>query len=96
MCLLFQLPVLCNLPIFPFRARLLIVMEMMEGGELFHRISQHRHFTEKMASQVTKQVCAFVCLYVCMYVHVCVHYISVLLCHVSVFRSARRWNTVTS
>ncbi|XP_060894675.1 MAP kinase-activated protein kinase 5 isoform X2 [Labrus bergylta] len=37
------------------RARLLIVMEMMEGGELFHRISQHRHFTEKMASQVTKQ-----------------------------------------
>lgn len=38
------------------RARLLIVMEMMEGGELFHRISQHRHFTEKMASEVTKQV----------------------------------------
>ncbi|KAK6306755.1 hypothetical protein J4Q44_G00236800 [Coregonus suidteri] len=38
------------------RARLLIVMEMMEGGELFHRISQHRHFTEKMASQVTKQI----------------------------------------
>nr|XP_054502077.1 MAP kinase-activated protein kinase 5 isoform X3 [Agelaius phoeniceus] len=38
------------------RARLLIVMEMMEGGELFHRISQHRHFTEKQASQVTKQV----------------------------------------
>ncbi|XP_016393874.1 MAP kinase-activated protein kinase 5-like [Sinocyclocheilus rhinocerous] len=38
------------------RARLLIVMEMMEGGELFHRISQHKHFTEKMASQVTKQV----------------------------------------
>uniref|UniRef100_A0A671UUF3 non-specific serine/threonine protein kinase n=1 Tax=Sparus aurata TaxID=8175 RepID=A0A671UUF3_SPAAU len=38
------------------RARLLIVMEMMEGGELFHRISQHRHFTEKMASQVTKQL----------------------------------------
>ena len=31
-------------------------MEMMEGGELFHRISQHRHFTEKMASQVTEQV----------------------------------------
>ncbi|KAG7271697.1 hypothetical protein CRUP_025558, partial [Coryphaenoides rupestris] len=30
--------------------------EMMEGGELFHRISQHRHFTEKMASQVTKQI----------------------------------------
>uniref|UniRef100_A0A8C6LWV9 non-specific serine/threonine protein kinase n=1 Tax=Nothobranchius furzeri TaxID=105023 RepID=A0A8C6LWV9_NOTFU len=38
------------------RARLLIVMEMMEGGELFHRISQHQHFTEKMASQVTKQI----------------------------------------
>ncbi|XP_038629777.1 MAP kinase-activated protein kinase 5 isoform X3 [Scyliorhinus canicula] len=36
--------------------RLLIVMEMMEGGELFHRISQHKHFTEKMASQVTKQI----------------------------------------
>nr|XP_006114489.1 MAP kinase-activated protein kinase 5 isoform X2 [Pelodiscus sinensis] len=38
------------------RARLLFVMEMMEGGELFHRISQHRHFTEKQASQVTKQI----------------------------------------
>uniref|UniRef100_A0A8D0H237 non-specific serine/threonine protein kinase n=1 Tax=Sphenodon punctatus TaxID=8508 RepID=A0A8D0H237_SPHPU len=38
------------------RARLLIVMEMMEGGELFHRISQNRHFTEKQASQVTKQI----------------------------------------
>ncbi|XP_045562756.1 MAP kinase-activated protein kinase 5 isoform X3 [Salmo salar] len=38
------------------RERLLIVMEMMEGGELFHRISQHKHFTEKMASQVTKQI----------------------------------------
>uniref|UniRef100_A0A8C1RCI7 MAP kinase-activated protein kinase 5 n=1 Tax=Cyprinus carpio TaxID=7962 RepID=A0A8C1RCI7_CYPCA len=38
------------------RARLLNVMEMMEGGELFHRISQHKHFTEKMASQVTKQI----------------------------------------
>ncbi|XP_078083459.1 MAP kinase-activated protein kinase 5 [Mustelus asterias] len=38
------------------RPRLLIVMEMMEGGELFHRISQHKHFTEKMASQVTKQI----------------------------------------
>uniref|UniRef100_UPI00358F6585 MAP kinase-activated protein kinase 5 isoform X2 n=1 Tax=Myxine glutinosa TaxID=7769 RepID=UPI00358F6585 len=38
------------------RARLLIVMEMMEGGELFHRISQCRHFTEKQASQVAKQV----------------------------------------
>ncbi|ETE71602.1 Aldehyde dehydrogenase, mitochondrial [Ophiophagus hannah] len=37
------------------RSRLLIVMEMMEGGELFHRISQHRHFTEKQASEVTKQ-----------------------------------------
>ncbi|MGH0151608.1 UNVERIFIED_CONTAM: hypothetical protein FKN15_020770 [Acipenser sinensis] len=36
------------------RARLLIVMEMMEGGELFHRISQHRHFTEKMASQIAQ------------------------------------------
>ncbi|OCT98436.1 MAP kinase-activated protein kinase 5 isoform X1 [Xenopus laevis] len=41
---------------FFLRARLLIVMEMMEGGELFHRISQHRHFTEKQASQVTKQI----------------------------------------
>lgn len=50
---------LCPIPLMTFlfrRARLLIVMEMMEGGELFHRISQHRHFTEKMASQVTKQV----------------------------------------
>lgn len=45
-----------SLPTVLHRARLLIVMEMMEGGELFHRISQHRHFTEKMASQVTKQV----------------------------------------
>nr|XP_032803302.1 MAP kinase-activated protein kinase 5 isoform X1 [Petromyzon marinus]XP_032803303.1 MAP kinase-activated protein kinase 5 isoform X1 [Petromyzon marinus]XP_032803304.1 MAP kinase-activated protein kinase 5 isoform X1 [Petromyzon marinus]XP_032803305.1 MAP kinase-activated protein kinase 5 isoform X1 [Petromyzon marinus] len=38
------------------RARLLLVMEMMEGGELFNRISQCRHFTEKQASKVTQQV----------------------------------------
>ncbi|KAF3816178.1 hypothetical protein GH733_014767 [Mirounga leonina] len=38
------------------KAQLLNVMEMMEGGELFHKISQHWHFTEKQASQVTKQI----------------------------------------
>ncbi|CAN0326792.1 unnamed protein product [Lampetra planeri] len=38
------------------RARLLLVMEMMEGGELFNRISQCRHFTEKQASKVTQQI----------------------------------------
>ncbi|XP_016407746.1 MAP kinase-activated protein kinase 5 isoform X2 [Sinocyclocheilus rhinocerous] len=53
------------------RARLLIVMEMMEGGELFHRISQHKHFTEKMASQVTKQSCDLWSLGVIVYVMLC-------------------------
>ena len=60
-------------------------MEMMEGGELFHRISQHRHFTEKMASQVTKQVCAcvraFVCACMCVFAHVApVYYSAMSLC----------------
>ena len=31
-------------------------MEMMEGGELFDRISQHKHFTERQAAFYTMQV----------------------------------------
>lgn len=38
------------------RSRLLVVMELMEGGELFDRISKQKHFTEFQAAIYTKQV----------------------------------------
>ena len=38
------------------RSRLLVVMELMEGGELFDRISQQKYFTENQAAKYTKQV----------------------------------------
>jgi len=38
--------------------RLLVVMEMMSGGELFDRISKKKRFTEREASIVTKQIAA--------------------------------------
>lgn len=38
------------------RAMLLVVMEMMSGGELFDRISRKRRFTEREACIVTKQI----------------------------------------
>lgn len=37
-------------------ARLLVVMEIMTGGELFDRISRQKRFTEREASHVTKQI----------------------------------------
>lgn len=37
-------------------ARLLVVMEIMTGGELFDRISRQKRFTEREASSVTKQI----------------------------------------
>lgn len=37
-------------------ARLLVVMECMNGGELFDRISRQKRFTEREASHVTKQI----------------------------------------
>ncbi|XP_039248171.2 MAP kinase-activated protein kinase 5-like [Styela clava] len=52
--------VFCNDLQFPgeseSRSRLLLVMELMDGGELFHRISQQNGFTERQAAVVTKQV----------------------------------------
>ena len=33
-------------------------MELMDGGELFERISQQKYFTEQLASKYTKQVCS--------------------------------------
>ncbi|KAI0240481.1 MAP kinase-activated protein kinase 5 [Lamellibrachia satsuma] len=38
------------------RSRLLVVMELMDGGELFERISQQKHFTEQLAAKYTKQI----------------------------------------
>lgn len=38
------------------KPRLLIVMELMEGGELFTRISKQKCFTENQASRYTKQI----------------------------------------
>ncbi|ELU04869.1 hypothetical protein CAPTEDRAFT_227750 [Capitella teleta] len=40
----------------PVRSRLLVVMELMDGGELFDRIGHHRHFTESNASRYTLQI----------------------------------------
>ena len=38
------------------RKRILMVLELMEGGELFDRISQKSKFTEKEASSISKQI----------------------------------------
>ncbi|XP_070572357.1 MAP kinase-activated protein kinase 5-like [Ptychodera flava] len=38
------------------RPRLLMVMELMDGGELFDRISQRRGFTEKQVVQYVRQI----------------------------------------
>ncbi|KAK2172992.1 hypothetical protein NP493_913g02064 [Ridgeia piscesae] len=38
------------------RSRLLVVMELMDGGELFERISQQKYFTEQLAAKYTKQI----------------------------------------
>ncbi|XP_077866434.1 MAP kinase-activated protein kinase 5-like [Saccoglossus kowalevskii] len=38
------------------RPRLLMVMELMDGGELFDRISQKRGFTEKQAAMYARQI----------------------------------------
>lgn len=38
------------------KRRILLVMELMEGGELFEYITRKQHFTEKEASQILRQV----------------------------------------
>ena len=38
------------------KKRILLVMELMEGGELFEYITRRRSFTEREASQILKQV----------------------------------------
>lgn len=38
------------------KKRILLVMELMEGGELFEYITQKQHFTEQEASQILRQV----------------------------------------
>ncbi|KAI8478601.1 MAP kinase-activated protein kinase 5 [Branchiostoma belcheri] len=52
--------VYCNSVQFPreavARSRLLVVMELMNGGELFDQIIRERHFTEKKAAAITKQI----------------------------------------
>ena len=42
-----------------FSARLLVVMELMEGGELFDRISKQKGFTERRAAQFFHQVLTY-------------------------------------
>ena len=39
-----------------FRPYLLMVLEMMEGGELFDRISKEKRFTERKAARYFKKV----------------------------------------
>ena len=60
------------------RDMLLVVMELMSGGELFDRISKKKRFTEREACRVTKQVCISVSLSVCLSVCLSV-YLSVCL-----------------
>jgi len=36
---------------------LLVVMEIMEGGELFNRIQEKKSFTEKEAAEIVKDIC---------------------------------------
>ena len=43
-----------------FQKCLLIVMECMEGGELFSRILQNQNFTEREAAEVMKEICCAV------------------------------------
>ncbi len=38
------------------KKRILLVMELMEGGELFEYITKKQHFTEQEASQILRQV----------------------------------------
>ena len=38
------------------KKRILLVMELMEGGELFEYITQKQHFTEQEASQILRQI----------------------------------------
>ncbi|KAK2161892.1 hypothetical protein LSH36_108g06046 [Paralvinella palmiformis] len=38
------------------KSRLLLVMELMDGGELFDRISRQKYFTESQAARYTKQI----------------------------------------
>ena len=42
--------------LFCISSRLLVVMELMDGGELFDRIGHHRNFTENIAARYTRQV----------------------------------------
>ncbi|XP_072163676.1 MAP kinase-activated protein kinase 5-like [Diadema setosum] len=45
----------------PFpKSRLLVVMELMDGGELFDRISKQKRFTERQAVILTKQIASAV------------------------------------
>ena len=38
------------------KRRILLVMELMEGGELFEYITRQRNFTEREASQILRQI----------------------------------------
>ncbi len=39
------------------KKRILLVMELMKGGELFEYITRKQHFTEQEASQIMHQIC---------------------------------------
>ena len=39
------------------KKRILLVMELMKGGELFEYITRKQHFTEQEASQIMSQIC---------------------------------------
>ena len=41
---------------FDYRGQYVLVLELCEGGDLFHNIKQSRYFSEAKAAQVIKQV----------------------------------------
>ena len=66
-----------------------MVMEFMEGGELFERIRKRVSFTEKEACDITKQVC-FVAIHYLKFYLVCKLYLALkcLMCLSSCFQSS--------
>jgi len=42
--------------VFEWRAQYILIMELCEGGDLFHHIKQSRFFSEGRATQIIKQI----------------------------------------
>lgn len=42
--------------VFEWKKQFVLVMELCEGGDLFHRIKENKIFSEKKASEIMKQI----------------------------------------